>query len=130
MSEENNRPNLTGSEILLDVDDLKNIRKKYLKKLVHNDLSKDEFKERMKSDFVDLSQHYPTIFDKVMSGGLDDQESYKQLKSLLDMKDKVDQGKLPEFDASAKIGTQLFDKYVKPNLPETKTKKTGLIPNK
>jgi hypothetical protein len=130
MSEEDTRPNLTGAEILLDVNDLKLARKKYLRKQENSSLSKDEFREKMKNDFSDLSQHYPTIFEKAISGGLDDFDSYNQLKSLLEMKDKVDQGKMAEFDASAKIGTQLFDKYVKPNLPENKSKpvKKGLIP--
>lgn len=130
MSQEATRPNLSGAEILLDVDDLRLARRKYQRNQENSNLSKEEFREKMKEDFTDLSQHYPTIFDKAISGGLDDNDSYKQLKSLLEMKDKVDQGKMAEFDASAKVGNQLFDKYVKPNLPENKSKPTkkGLIP--
>lgn len=108
----------TGAEILLDVTDLRQSRKNYLRKRVYQGMSKDEFNKQMRTEYSELAESYPTIFEKVMAGDLEDVDARRQLESMLNMKDRVDNGNVPEFDASTQVGNQLFDKYVKPTLSD------------
>ena len=106
----------TGQEILIDVEDLKKMRKKYLKGKIHQGINKQEFNQHMQMEFSELHDNYKTVFEKVMDGSFDKPEEFERLRMFLQMKDRVDSKQVSEHNASVAIGQHLVDKYVKPTI--------------
>ena len=68
--------------------------------------------EELKIKYKKLVDNYPTIFDKVCNGTLE----IERLKFMLNMVSKIKSNKISQHDASIKIGTELVENIVKPNL--------------
>jgi hypothetical protein len=61
-------------------------------------------------------ESYPTLFEMACKRDFD----FKQFEKMLKLKISVDEGKVTQHDASVKLGTQLFNTYVKDKVSSKK----------
>ena len=66
-------------------------------------------------EFID---RYPVLFDMATQPNFD----MSRLQMMLRLRDSVVENNISQFDASAKVGKELYDAYVKDILPDEKKK--------
>lgn len=71
--------------------------------------NKHEFFE---NKYPEFKKRYPGLFDMVCAGKL----KSANLEFMLAMLTKMDKEKMTQYDASAQVGTMLYEEYVKPHL--------------
>ena len=67
-------------------------------------------------EYPDFKKKYPGLFEMACNNRL----NHQNLDFMLSMLQKMENEKMTQYDASAQVGTMLFQKYVEPNLPATK----------
>ena len=72
----------------------------------------EEFDDLMKKKYDKFIEKYPTIYNKLKEGTLDEDKFEYMINMLSDVKSN----KISDFDASVKVGERLVDHYVKPQL--------------
>jgi len=95
-------------------------RADYFAKRNYKELSLPEFISKMKTKYDYLYTGSKTLFDKVMSGDLDNPEARARLQQMLALMRSIHEGKRTQKDADMIFGKVMADKYVTPivnNLP-------------
>lgn len=70
-------------------------------------------KSEIKVKYNNFAEKYPKLFDMICSDNCDDY----LLNKMLSAKRLVNSGSMSQHDASVKVGQDLVNKYVIPNLP-------------
>ena len=70
-------------------------------------------KSEIKVKYNNFAEKYPKLFDMICSDNCDD----NLLNKMLSAKRLVNNGSMSQHDASVKVGQDLVNKYVIPNLP-------------
>jgi hypothetical protein len=73
-----------------------------------------KFREKLVEENKYLYEVFPSIFEMHYEGKLD--ETFFEM---LKLRRKIEVGELTDDEASKIVGQKLFDRYVKPHLPET-----------
>jgi hypothetical protein len=73
-----------------------------------------KYREKIVEENKYLYEVFPTIFEMHYEGKLDD-----TFFEMLKLRRSIEKGEMTDDQASRVVGQKLFDKYVKPNLPET-----------
>ena len=73
-----------------------------------------KYREKIVEENKYLYEVFPTIFEMHYEGKLDD-----TFFEMLKLRRSIEKGELTDDQASRIVGQKLFDKYVKPKLPET-----------
>jgi len=71
-------------------------------------------REKLVEENKYLYEVFPTIFEMHYEGKLD-----STFFEMLKLRRRIETGELTDDEASRIVGQQLFDRFVKPNLPET-----------
>ena len=98
------------SKVWDEVNQLISEKKRYKSKSTYRGMTTDQFKNAMKAKFNNLSEHFPTIFEKTFDGTMD----MDRLKYMLDMLSRVKSNQMSQHDASVKVGETLANEYVTP----------------
>lgn len=114
LPKEDNGPLPDTSYVLEDVKDMMNKIYLYNTKKLYNNLNPNEFVEKLKKDFKQLEDNFPSIFEKVLSGTLE----YDRLEFMLKMIGEVRTQKLSKHEASVVVGQELVNNIVKPGLED------------
>jgi hypothetical protein len=100
---------------VLDVDrvikDVKNMRNDYLE-LKASMMKKDQIEIILKKKYPFLEETYRAIFNIVASDAYD----FNKLSFMLNMAKNVEKKEIDEYEASVKVGTVLYEQYVKPKI--------------
>ena len=100
--------------IEIQITQLLKDRVAYLQKRQNQDLSLPEFINKMCTTYSYLHTASKTLFDKVMSGELDNPEAQARVKQMLYLMRSIQDGKRTQDDADKLFGKVMADKYVKP----------------
>jgi hypothetical protein len=73
-----------------------------------------KYREKLIEENKYLYEIFPTIFEMHYEGKLD-----STFFEMLKLRRRIERGELTDDEASKIVGQQLFDRFVKPNLPET-----------
>lgn len=119
LPEEDNGPLPDTSYVLEDVKDMMNKIYLYNTKKLYNNLNPNEFVEKLKKDFKQLEDNFPSIFEKVLGGTLE----YDRLEFMLKMLGEVKTQKLSKHEASVVVGQELVNNIVKPGLEDKENSK-------
>lgn len=95
-------------------------REDYFAKRSYKNIPLQDFISKMRSKYDYLYTGSKTLFDKVMSGELDNPESRARLQQMLALMRSIHEGKRSQKDADMIFGKVMADKYVTPivsNLP-------------
>ena len=95
-------------------------RADYFAKRNYKELALPDFINKMKTKYDYLYTGSKTLFDKVMSGELDNPEARARLQQMLALMRSIHEGKRTQKDADMIFGKVMADKYVTPivnNLP-------------
>jgi hypothetical protein len=112
--------------IELQITHLIQDRADYFAKRNYNTLTLPDFINKMKNKYEYLHTGSKTLFDKVMSGELDNPEARARLQQMLALMRTIHEGKRTQKDADMIFGKVMADKYVTPiinNLPTPKEEK-------
>jgi len=93
-----------------EVNQLISEKRRFKSKSTYRGMTPKQFENTMKAKFNNLSEHFPTIFEKTFDGTMD----MDRLKYMLDMLNQVKSNQMSQHDASVKVGETLADVYVKP----------------
>ena len=92
----------------------------YFARRSYKELALPDFINKMKSKYSYLHTGSKTLFDKVMTGELDNPEAHARLQQMLSLMRTIHEGKRTQKDADMIFGKVMADKYVTPivnNLP-------------
>jgi hypothetical protein len=78
-----------------------------------------KYREKIVEENKYLYEVFPTIFEMHIEGKLDE-TFFEMLKLRL----SIEKGELTDDEASRVVGQKLFDRFVKPHLPETREQPT------
>lgn len=95
-------------------------RADYFAKRNYIELTLPNFINKMKQKYEYLYSGSKTLFDKVMTGELDNPEARARLQQMLSLMQTIHTGKRTQKDADMVFGKVMADKYVTPivnNLP-------------
>lgn len=95
-------------------------RADYFARRSYKELALPDFINKMKSKYEYLHTGSKTLFDKVMTGELDNPEARARLQQMLSLMRTIHEGKRTQKDADMIFGKVMADKYVTPivnNLP-------------
>lgn len=73
-----------------------------------------KYREKLVEENKYLYEVFPTIFEMHYEGKLD-----STFFDMLKLRRRIETGEITDDEASRIVGQQLFDRFVKPNLPET-----------
>ena len=92
-----------SSNVIKDVENLK-------KRM--NEMGKNKDVEKLKEEFKDLNEKFPTIFSKVIDESMD----MGRLKFMLKMICEIENKKISKHEASVVVGKELVENIVKPQM--------------
>jgi hypothetical protein len=101
-----------NSFVMQDVLAMKERVQQYNNKEIFQELSSDEFKNKMIIEFKRLNENFPAIFIKVFKGTLE----IERLEFMLKMISQINNNQVSKHQASVAVGQELVDNIVKPNL--------------
>ncbi len=104
-------------KVVENIEDLMACRKKFNNK-EYGTITQEQFQIRMAERFENLSENFPTIFEKASSGFFDNPEEFKRLYMALGLIQKTKAGALSKEEGEKQFGQHLVDVFVTPNLPE------------
>jgi len=100
-----------GQKIMAYINAMQDfIRKEENIKLKNDD--PQAFAEKLEENFGVLKEKYSMIYDKASKELSPD--DYRILKMMLNRIDMMDKDNISEYNASAQVGQELYDKYIKP----------------
>jgi hypothetical protein len=77
-----------------------------------NEMGRNPDLEKLKEEFKDLNEGFPTIFTKVVEGTMD----MGRLKFMLKMIGEIKKDKISKHEASIVVGKELVENIVKPQM--------------
>lgn len=72
-------------------------------------------KVTFQNEYAGFAKQHPVLFEMACSNDFD----FGRFKNMLLLKKSIDEGKISQHDASVKVGSVLYDAYVKDKLPNT-----------
>jgi hypothetical protein len=81
--------------------------------LIHADKAADK-KARYQAEYSGFANRYPNILEMVCKPNF----YFARFEQMLELKTSVDRGAITQHDASVKVGSSLFNTYVKGVLPK------------
>ncbi len=108
-----------NKELVDSIESLISCRKRFNNK-EYGTITNDQFATRMSERFPNLSENYPTIFEKAAYGFFDNPEELKRLYMAMGLIEKTQNGAISKEDGEKQFGQHLVDVFVTPNLPENK----------
>ena len=87
--------------------------RKIVNKITNSSISNKE--THFSDEYQHFKKKYPGLFDMACNNKL----NKENLEYMLSMLEKMENEKMTQYDASAQVGTMLYQKYVEPNLPVT-----------
>lgn len=81
--------------------------------LIHADKASDK-KARYQAEYSGFATRYPNILEMACKPDFD----FARFEQMLALKTSVDRGAITQHDASVKVGSSLFNTYVKEVLPK------------
>lgn len=80
---------------------------------IHDYDGSQKDKQRIyRKKFPEFAEQYPVLFEMATR----EQFNIERFKYMLKMRDSVADNRISQYDASAKVGTDLYNEYVKPNI--------------
>jgi hypothetical protein len=98
---------LTSDEIVQIINDI-----------VASNASTANKKSIFRKKYPEFIDRYPVLFDMATQPNFD----MGRLQMMLRLRDSVTTNNITQFDASAKVGKELYDAYVKDNIPNENKK--------
>jgi hypothetical protein len=77
--------------------------------IFQDSLNEEDKKTKYKSVYPLFIESHPTLFEMACKSDFD----FNQFERMIKLKRSIDDGKISHHDASVKIGTELFNTYVK-----------------
>lgn len=74
----------------------------------------NEFKKKMETDYAYLHNASPILFEKILSGFMDDQSNYNMMMRMILLSKDIYDGKKKQENVDKSLGQVLANKYVKP----------------
>ncbi len=108
-----------NKQLVTNIEELIGCRKKFNNQ-EYGTMTEDQFKIRMSERFQNLSENYPTIFEKSVNGFFDNQQELNRLYMAMGLIEKTKKGDISKEDGEKAFGQHLVDVFVTPNLPEKK----------
>jgi hypothetical protein len=108
-----------NKEVIESIEDLIGCRKKFNNK-EYGTFTEEQFTSRMAERFENLSENFPTIFEKSVSGFFDNPNELSRLYMAMGLIEKTKAGGISKEDGEKAFGQHLVDVFVTPNLPEKK----------
>lgn len=97
--DEEDKPHLPTEDILSIVTE------------IHQTHGSEKDKQRIfRKKYPEFSERYPSLFAMATQENFDIQK----FKYMMHMRERVSENKISQYDASAKVGTMLYNDYVKP----------------
>lgn len=97
--EEEEQPQLESSELLSIVAD------------IHQQPGSQKEKQRIfRKKYPEFAERYPVLFEMSTREDFD----IRKFQYMIHMRDSVSNNNISQYDASAKVGTMLYNDYVKP----------------
>jgi hypothetical protein len=107
---ENPSEEVLGDNTVADTGDVvKDVEKL---KIRLNEMGRNPDLEKLKEEFKDLNEGFPTIFTKVVEGTMD----MGRLKFMLKMIGEIKKDKISKHEASIVVGKELVENIVKPQM--------------
>lgn len=75
-----------------------------------------EIRKTLGKRYPNMADNYPAIFELAFKPDKEWNSDIQKLETMVNMASKVKNNEISQHDASVKIGTELVDKYVKPQL--------------
>jgi hypothetical protein len=76
--------------------------------------------EHFAARYPEFKDKYAALFEMACS---EQKVDMQNLVYMMEMLDKMKESNLSQYDASAKVGQMLFDKYIEPNMDKMEKKK-------
>jgi hypothetical protein len=86
--------------------------RKIIDKITNSSLSEGKKLNIFSEKYPTFKKKYPGLFDMACTGRL----KSENLEFMLTMLEKMDKEKMTQYDASAQVGTMLYEEYVKPRI--------------
>ena len=97
--EEEDKPHLPSEDILTIVNE------------IYQTQGSEKEKQRIfRKKYPEFAERYPTLFNMATQDNFD----ITKFKYMMQMRERVGDNKISQYDASAKVGTMLYNDYVKP----------------
>lgn len=80
----------------------------------YTDLNLPEFNSRMKEEYSYLATSSPMLFEKAISGFMDNQNNLNMITNMLKLLKDIYDGKKKQEDVDKSLGKVLADKYIAP----------------
>jgi hypothetical protein len=98
----------------MQVQQLMGDRAKWMIGQKYPECNRDEFNKKMKNEYTYLLNASPVLFEKILSGFMDDQGNYNMMMRMLSLSKDIYDGKKKQEDVDRGLGQVLANKYVKP----------------
>ena len=85
-----------------------------VEKIAHYKGSSKDKQRVFRKSYPDFAEKYPVLFEMSAQDDFD----VNRLKYMLSLRSRVEQSKLSQYDASARVGQMLFDSYVKDKIKD------------
>jgi len=108
-----------NKQLVTSIEELIGCRKKFNNK-EYGTMTLEQFQIRMSERFENLSENYPTIFEKAVNGFFDNQQELNRLYMAMGLIEKTQKGSISKEDGEKAFGQHLVDVFVTPNLPDKK----------
>lgn len=98
----------------LQIKQLMGDRSKWLIGQKYPECNRDEFNKKMHVDYSYLKNASPILFEKILSGFMDDQANFNMMMRMISLSKDIYDGKKKQEDVDKGLGQVLANKYVKP----------------
>jgi hypothetical protein len=112
---ETKRPIDDTDKVKLPTDELLNI----VTTIFKDKGNEKDKKRKYQREYGSFIESYPTLFEMVCKKDFD----FDRFKHMIMLKQSVEEGKLSQHDASVKVGSVLYDAYVKDKISAIPPKK-------
>lgn len=107
--QESDKKELTNKEILENVTSMMKLKKQTsIKKLKITNIN--EYRKKFMNEYLQLHLNYPTIYNMVLES---DDFELNRLKEMLEMRQRVQDSKITNFDASVQISQKYTNEFIK-----------------
>jgi hypothetical protein len=98
----------------LQVHQLMGDRAKWMIGQKYPECNLEEFNKKMHTEYAYLQNASPVLFEKILSGFMDDQNNFNMMMRMLSLSKDIYDGKKKQDDVDKGLGQVLANKYVKP----------------
>jgi hypothetical protein len=114
-----NNPSIVETQVKKLLDE----RKQWINGKKYKGFNNSKFVEHMKEKYEYLYNASPALFNKLISGFMDDPINYEMLMKMLNLSKDIYKGNKKQEEVDKGLGKVLADKYVKPVVDKLDKKK-------